>query len=308
MSDLWRSPRLFPVLLSANLVAIALAHSGTVTAAAITFNTALPVAEGEFVFRQQLRWLRSGHDPSGLDREMKAFAAISVLGYGVNSKLALFGVQPWADKSLELTNDGDDVERDNQGLGDFTAFARYTLWQDDAPGRTLRLAGFGGLTAPTGEDDATDRFGRLPPPLQNGSGAWDGFGGLVATWQTLDYQFDGQISYRANGVANDFEAGDETRLDLSWQQRLWPRELKGGVPGFLYGVLELNWLHQDKHQIGGKSDANSGGDTLWLSPGVQYVTKRWVLEAVAQKPVSQHLNGTALENNWIGTTSFRMNF
>ena len=33
-------------------------------AAPITFNTALPVAEGEFVFREQLRWLRSSDDPS----------------------------------------------------------------------------------------------------------------------------------------------------------------------------------------------------------------------------------------------------
>jgi len=308
MSGFQRPLRTFTATCSAGLAAIALAFSGTATAAPITFNTALPVAEGEFVFRQQLRWLRSEDDPSGLDREMEAFAAISVLGYGVNSKLALFGVQSWTDKSLELSLDGNDIERDNQGLGDFTAFTRYILWQDDAPGRTFRVAGFGGLTAPTGEDDATDRFGRLPPPLQNGSGAWDGFGGLVATWQTLEYQFDGQISYRANGEAKDFEVGDETRLDLSWQQRLWPRELKGGVPGFLYGVLELNWLYQDKNRLNGQSDADSGGDTLWLSPGVQYVTKRWVLEAVLQKPVSQNLNGTALENDWIVTTSFRMNF
>ena len=308
MNECQRSLRTLIAACSTGLAAIALTYSVTATAAPITFNTALPVAEGEFVFRQQLRWLRFGDDPSELDREVEAFAAISVLGYGVNSKLALFGVQPWIDKSLELTLDGNDIKRDNKGLGDFTAFARYTLWQDDALGRTFRVAGFGGLTAPTGDDDATDRFGRLPPSLQNGSGAWDGFGGLVATWQTLKYQLDGQISYRANGEANDFEAGDETRLDLSWQQRLWPRELEGGVPGFLYGVLELNWLYQDKHRIAGQSDANSGGDTLWLSPGVQYVTKRWVLEAVVQKPISQNLNGTALENDWIVTTSFRMNF
>ncbi|MCG8612544.1 MAG: transporter [Pseudomonadales bacterium] len=308
MSHLPCSSRRVPALMSAVLVAITLGYPSTATTAPITFNTALPVAEGEFVFRQQLRWLGSGDDPSGLDREMEAFAAISVLGYGVNSKLTLFCVQPWTDKSLELTADGSAIERNNQGLGDFTAFSRYTLWQKDAPGRTFRLAGFGGLTAPTGEDDASDRFGRLPPPLQNGSGAWDGFGGLVATWQTLDYQLDGQISYRANGEANEIEAGDETRLDLSWQQRLWPRELEGGVPGFLYGVLELNWLYQDKHRVDGQRDDDSGGDTLWLSPGVQYVTKRWVLEAVVQKPVSQNLNGTALENDWIATTSFRMNF
>jgi hypothetical protein len=279
-----------------------------VEAAPITFNTALPVAEDEFVFRQQFRWLRTDDDPSGMNRDMRARASISVLGYGVNSRLALFGALPWIDKSLEMTANGDRIERENRGWGDLTAFARYTFLQDDAPGRTFRLAGFAGLTAPTGKDDESDRFGRLPPPLQDGSGDWNGFGGLVTTWQTLNYQIDGQLSYRENREANHFEVGDETELDLSWQQRLWPRELSGGVPGFLYGVLELNWLYQSKNALGGLSDPNSGGDTLWLSPGLQYVTKRWVLEGVVQKPVHQDLNGTALENDLIVTTSFRMKF
>lgn len=293
-------------------LAFALGLPISVAAAPITFNTALPVAEDEIVLRQQLRWLGSGDDSSGMNRDLRAFAAISVLGYGVNSKLALFGVLPWVDKSLEMTkagvDGGVDIERDNRGLGDLTGFARYTIWQDDAPGQTFRVAGFGGVSAPTGKDDESDRFGRLPPPLQNGTGAWNVFTGVVVTWQTLDYEFDGQLSYRQNREANNFEFGDETRLDLSWQQRLWPRELKAGTPGFLYGVLEFNWLHQGKNRVAGLDDANSGGDTLWLSPGLQYVTKRWVLEAVVQKPVSQDVNGAALENDFIVTTSFRIKF
>ncbi|MBL4608836.1 MAG: transporter [Pseudomonadales bacterium] len=274
----------------------------------ITFNTALPVAEGEFIFRQQLRWLRSSDDPSEADRDMRVVATISVLGYGVNSKLAVFGVLPYGDKTLEMNRSGTEIERDNQGLADATVFARYTFWQDNIRGRTFRLAGIGGFTAPTGDDDKSDGFGRLPAPLQNGTGAWDWFGGAVVTYQTLGYQLDGQFSYRHNREANNFDAGDEARLDLSWQYRLWPRKLSGGVPGFFYGVLEANYLHQDKNQRGGQSDENSGGDTVWLSPGLQYVTRRWVLEAVVQKPIYQNLNGNALKNDQIVTTSFRMNF
>ncbi|WP_461480653.1 transporter family protein [Porticoccus sp.] len=276
--------------------------------APITFNTALPVAKDEFVFRQQLRWLSSGDDPSGMSRDMSVFASISVLGYGVNSKLAVFGVLPWMDKTLEMTDGSADVERDNRGLGDLAGFARYTVWQEDAPGRTFRLAGFGGVTVPTGDDDKSDHLGQLPPSLQDGTGTWNGFGGVVATWQTLDYEIDGQLSYRENRAANGFAFGDETRLDLSWQQRLWPRELSSGVPGFLYGVLELNWLHQGKNHINGQDDPDSGGDILWLSPGLQYVTKRWVVEALVQKPISQNLNGAMLENEVIVTTSFRIKF
>jgi len=292
----------------ASLACILALLSNPATTAPITFNTALPVAEDEFLFRQQLRFLGSGDDPSGLDREVMATAAISMLAYGINHKWAVFGVLPYIDNTLEIGSASPEVQRDNQGFGDASTFLRYSFFQSDAKGRTLRVAAVGGLTAPTGDDNKTDTYGRLPPPLQNGSGSWNYFGGVVTTYQTLGYQFDGQLSYRNNREANDFEAGNETRLDISWQHRLWPRKLEGGVPGFFYSVLELNFLDQEKSQVDGQNNPNSGGSTIWLSPGMQYVTRRWVLEAVVQKPVLQNLNGTALENNWIITTSFRMNF
>ncbi len=277
-----------------------------VWAAPITFNTALPISESVFLYRQQLRWQNSGDDPGGMDREMNVQATISVLGYGINSTLAVFGVVPWVDKSLEMTVNGHRIERDNRGLGDAKAFARYTFWQDDVQGRTFRVAAFGGLTAPTGKDDETDRFGRLPPPFQDGSGAWNGFGGVVATWQSLSYEIDGEISYRENREANDFEAGDESHLNFSLQRWYWPDE-SSRQAGFLYG-LEFNWLHRSKNKVGGQKEANSGGDTLWLAPTLQYVTQRYILEMALQKPVVQDLNGTALENDWIATTGVRFIF
>lgn len=277
-------------------------------AAPITFNTALPVAKGEYVFRQQLRIARSGDDSSELNRKMTNIAAISVLGYGLNARLAVFAALPYADNSLDVTLAGNRMRRKEQGFGDVSGFARYTFWQDNAKGRTFRLAGFGGLTLPVGDDRASDRLGLLPPPLQTGSGSWNAIGGLIATWQTLNNQFDGQISYRENREAHRLERGDQTRLDLSWQHRLWPRQLSAGTPGFLYGVLELNGLHQGYNRLNGIDDQNTGGDTLWASPGLQYVTRRWVIEAVIQKPISQNRNGTALKNDSIVTTSFRLNF
>lgn len=298
----------FQGLTAANLAFFWIASIAPAAAAPITFNTALPVAEEEFIFRQQIRLLRSGSDPSAADREMRAVASISVLGYGINSKLAVFGVLPYVDKRFQALGLTAGTRRDNRGIGDVSAFARYIFHQNNALGRTFRLAGFAGLTAPTGDDEGSDRLGLLPPPLQNGSGAWDRFGGLLATYQTLEFQLDAQLSYRDNGAANGFESGDETRLDLSWQHRVWPRELGTGVPGFLYAVLEINMLHQRKNRANSLYDPNSGGTSAWLSPGLQYVTRRWVLEAVIQKPITQKLNGVALENDYIFTASFRVNF
>lgn len=98
------------------------------------------------------------------------------------------------------------------------------------------------------------------------------------------------------------------RLDGSLQYRLWPRSLGTGVPGFLYGVLEANRIYQDQNQISGTDDPNSGGVSLFILPGVQYVTKRWIVEAGVQLPVVQDLHGTALEKDYMFRAGFRLNF
>lgn len=276
--------------------------------APVTFNTALPVAKGEFVFRQQFVLDQSGDDPGSMDRERTAWAAISVLGYGLSSTLAVFGVLPYVDRDLDVTVAGQRRNRSASGLGDLMLFGRYTVYQRDWPGRTLRIAPFTGFKAPTGEDDEGDAFGRLPPSVQPGSGSWDAFGGVVTTYQTLDFQIDAQVSYRANGEANNVEAGDVARLDGSLQYRLWPRALGRGVPGFLYGVVEANLVYRDRNALNGRDDRDPGGTTLFISPGLQYVTRRWIVEAVVQLPMAQDLNGDALENDYRVRAGFRFNF
>lgn len=279
-----------------------------VHSAPITFNTALPVAEEEFIAREQLIVNQSGDDPSGADRDRTENAAVSVLGYGINSKLALFGVLPYRDIDLKVTVGGQRLARTASGFGDLTVFGRYILVQQDGPGRNFRVAPYAGIKAPTGDDDQRDNFGRLPASVQVGSGSWDPFAGVVLTYQTLDYQLDGQFSYLAKNEANGFEAGDVARLDASLQYRLLPQKFSGGLPDFLYGVIEINLIDQQKNRVSGNTDPDSGGTRLFLVPGIQYVTKRWIAEAALQIPVSQNLNGVALENDYIGRLSARINF
>ena len=287
---------------------VSLFWTGTAMSAPMTFNTALPVAEGEFVFREQLVLDQSGDDPSGADRDRTAWSAVSVLGYGVNSDLALFGVVPYVDKRLELISGGARRARSARGLGDISLFARYTVFKNNFRGGNFRIAPFAGIETPTGEDDESDSFGRLPASVQPGSGSWDPFAGIVATYQVLEFQLDAQASYKINTEANGFAFGDVTRFDASLQYRLWPRTLGGGVPGFLYGLLEANLIHSDNNESAGVEDGNSGGTTLFLVPGLQYVTKRWIVEGAVQLPVLQNLNGTALEKDFVARAGFRFNF
>jgi len=281
---------------------------GLAQAAPETFNTALPVAQGETVFRGQVVLNQSGNDRSGAARDRTAWTAVSVLGYGINSDFAVFGVLPYVDKRVEFTSGGRRRARSASGLGDAKLFSRYTVFKHNFRGGNFRIAPFAGVKLPSGDDDRSDALGLLPASVQPGSGSWDPFAGIVSTFQTLKYQIDAQASYKINTEANNFEFGDIARLDASLQYRLWPREFKGGVPGFLYGILEANLIHQGKNRLGGIDDPNSNGTRLFLAPGLQYVTRRWIVETAIQVPVLQDLNGTALENDYVLRAGFRVNF
>ncbi len=275
----------------------------------ITTNTALPVHEGELIVRGQGKFLQSTGDGTAMNRNLTVWAAPTVFVYGANEKLALFGIVPYLDKRLSLNTTGGRRTRGDAGLGDLSFLARYTVGQWDRPQETLRLAPFVGIEVPSGKDDTKDSLGRLPQPLQLGSGSWDPIVGTIFTWQKLAWEFDASASYKRNTAANNFEIGDVTRLDLSFQYRLSPFSLPGGgVPAFLYAVLESNVLQQAKNRAAGVDDPNSGGTSWFLAPGLQYVTRRWILETAVQLPVAQDLNGNALENDLIVTSGFRVIF
>ncbi len=289
-------------------VLVALVASGA-RAAPQTFNTALPVAESQFLFRQQGFYKSATDDPSPANREINVVGAVSVLGYGVSGRLAFFATLPVLHKELDVTTPGGmRVSRETSGVGDARLFGRYTFYVDNAPGRTFRIASFAGVEIPTGADRDTDSLGFLPAILQLGSGSWDPFFGIVSTYQTLDFEIDVQAGYEVNTSANGFEFGDEARFDASLQYRLWPRELTGDVSGFLYGVIEANLVYRARNEIGGIPVSNSGGTSLFLAPGLQYVTRRWIAEAIVQLPVVQNLNGTTLKDDYTVSAGFRINF
>jgi len=273
------------------------------TAAPINSNNALPVHEGELLWREQVRFIKaedSAHD-------LEVFAVPSVLVYGVTEKFALVGMIPWLDKNLGIKTAG--IERGDEGFGDTTLLGRYQVFQSDRTGETLRTHVLAGLKVPTGQDDAGDPLGQLPPPLQLGSGSYDPIMGGVFTWQTLGWQADFDVVYKINTEANGFKFGNTLEHNASFQYRLLPGELpKEGIPSFLYGVLGLNGLREERSEQNGRVIGDSGGTTLFISPGLQYVTQRWVAEISLQLPVIQELNGRQIKTDYHLNVGFRIQF
>ncbi|PFG52346.1 polyketide cyclase/dehydrase/lipid transport protein [Marinobacter sp. LV10R520-4] len=78
---------------------------------------ALPVAQGQTIWREQLV-LRERSDDGPMDREVSVQALGSVLGYGVTSRLAVFGMAPYFfNKELAVAMPMGGIERDTSGFG-----------------------------------------------------------------------------------------------------------------------------------------------------------------------------------------------
>ena len=274
----------------------------------VTFSSALPVSSGMGIFRGQLKVMQKTGDSTAMNRRVSVSVLPSIFVYGVDEKLTLFAALPYFEKRLKLNNGGMPLLRSASGFGDAKVFARYTTLAINKQGSTLRLSPYIGLKLPTGEYKKRDAYGLLPQDLQPGSGSWDPFFGISLSWQTLDWELDASTDYTSKQEANHFQYGDEAKLNASFQYRILPRELDYGVPGFLYAVIESNLIWNGTNRNSGIIDRNSGGTTLNIVPGLQYVTRRFVFETVVQIPAIQNLNGTALQSDWTITAGFRFNF
>lgn len=282
------------------LAAALVPASAPALAAPVTFNTALPVSAGHAVGREQVILAEAELD----DDRIEELQSVTVLGYGVTPDLALFVAVPWIDRDFTAAGQ---ATREASGLGDLRAFARYTLLRQDMQGGTLRLAPFVGIELPTGETREGDVAGLLPPPLQPGSGSTDFFGGAVASWASVDWNFDAQIALQENRRDGGFAAGDVFQADLAVQKRLLPATLDAATGAFLFGGLELNYRDEGRARIGGVVDPATGARRLFVAPTLQYARKRWIAEAAIQIPVTQDLDGPNFSQDFVLRLGLRVN-
>ncbi len=269
-------------------------------AAPVTFNTALPVSQGEIIVRAQAIY----GEASGGDAKFTNKNFVLATGYGVTPKLALFGVVPFAQKRLQTPF----AQRQSTGFGDAKMFARYTMLQLDGKGRTFRLAPFMGAKLPVGANNQTDQLGRLPQAVQSGSGTVDGFGGVIMTWANTKWQNDTQISLQRNGTKNGFQTGHSFRADTSFQVRLHDQALTSKKTAYLYAVLEVGAETRDRDRLNGSEIPLSGGERINLAPALQLATLRWIAEISVLLPVWQNTNGALVTPDFQTHIGLRINY
>jgi len=276
----------------------------------INSDAALTAHKGEVIIREQIRYTRKSDDPSASNRTVDIIAIPTVLVYGITEEINVIGTYPIVYKNLNLDTSTGRASREAAGFGDLKLLGKYLFLRKDWPGKTLRANVIGGLEFPTGNTDKEDGMGKLPRDLQVGKGSWNPITGTVFTWQTLRQQIDVSFTYTFNTEGHGFEFGDVFNHDLSYQFRIWPWNFpKGrGIPAYVNLVAEANGVWEQQAESRGSTVDASGGYTLFLSPGIQLVTKRFIAEMSIQLPTIQVLNGEQPETQFVLAGGVRIQF
>ena len=239
--------------------------------------------------------------PRGFDRptdlDFGPDGRIYVVEFG-NDRIQVFAPLGGATLPVLAHRSRDEAGRSAQhdsALGDLRLLGRYTFFADDyAPLATRRVALIGGVKFPTGNDDF-------------GTPSFDPVLGAVATWAHDRHEIDLDVLYRIGTERHDFDTGDTLRYDLAYRYRLWPRRFEGRLLQ-VNGLLELNGTWQAKSRDEGDRLSDTGGSLLFLSPGFQIISTRWIVEASVQIPVHQEMNGSQVKTDVIAVLGVRVPF
>lgn len=243
---------------------------------------------------------------SGLGRQMRIYAVPITIPYEVlPNRLVLAATIPFLDKRLDILKNGESIG--DRGFGDFALMGKFQILQKDRSQGTTRISLLGAVKFPTGQHDEAAVDGSvLPRTLQLGTGAYDYTGGLVLTHLKGRKGFTTALRYTARTQGSGYRFGSSLKYDLAFAFRVLPRIYETYPTPQFNTFLELNAEAQQKSLRGGQALPNSGGTTMFLSPGLQYIFSRtWIGEISVQIPIIQHLHGMQLESDYAYALGFR---
>ena len=235
-----------------------------------------------------------------------------------------------------------DERGDSAGIGDVTLLGQYRFYNNRSS--QTEMAVLLGIKIPTGRSNLTDALGeRFETEFQPGSGSWDGLFGLAYTQRFGAWSFDANILYQLSTTgAQATDMGDRFLYNAAVSYRLFGSNSKAlsgrmnaGAPfaeqPMYHGgpkahhhheeppapaprgpaldvVLELNGEWHGHQVIDGVTDANSGGNVLYLSPGVRYSVDKWSAFASVGFPIVNQVYGIQAEPDWRLLTGVAVSF
>jgi hypothetical protein len=275
-----------------------------------------------------------GKDVHGLQTvESRALA----FAYGITNDLTVSVRLPWVQRTGILEGVQEDPadpamvrDRGNtSGLGDVTVLGQYRFLNNQMSG--TQAAVLFGVKAPTGATHLVDPFGELfEAEFQPGSGSWDGLFGAafsqrlspalsfhanilaIATGTgTQDtnlgnrFLYNGALAYRLFGeTASEPHSHDPRSAyahaghDHSRMVTKTPVTAAPHAHVALDALLEINGEWHGKQRTAGVLDPNSGGNTIFISPGLRLTVENWSSYVLVGGPVVNDYNGVQATPAW----------
>jgi hypothetical protein len=224
--------------------------------------------------------------------------------YGITDDLQLSGQigYYWGSGFLAATSEGGGPAEiatvDPNGLTDLWINGKYRFLK----GKPGNLALIAGIKLPAGRDDVKLSNGQpLEPSSQPGSGSVDYQIGLgYSRFLTSQITIDASTIYTFRMKHDGFEVGDRFDFGTAVAYRL-TESIKSFPQYSIFGELTGVWLGKDHSEDEG-TNQNSGGTTLYLSPGLRVrFNPQWSLTAAFSVPIMQDLNAEQIETTYKAT-------
>jgi hypothetical protein len=232
--------------------------------------------------------------------------------YGISPEFMVLAVVPYkkgktsGELDTTVTPVGFDpaMAGNASGLGDVALMGRYTFYKNENPDTTTVMAGVAGIKFATGRTDAktADNMSYLDSHLQPGTGSTDYLLGL--SWShslqrfSLSANLLGTITTEGKFGTTRHQFGNALNYDMTGKYRIAPEAFSPTRPQ-LFAALGINGEVREREKEDGVTVPDSGGNTVYLSPGLQLVlAPHWVVELSYQRAIYHNLNGTQLGESY----------
>lgn len=237
-----------------------------------------------FSDRELIRFAEDDKEIHDMDYLLSYAAGVA---YGLTDDTTLHVRIPYViRRDIRESEPPDEIHKhgDSEGIGDVSLHMHQRFLKNADMDMTL----LAGVKMPTGQTDVKDDHGeRFEAEFQPGSGSWDPFLGLAATRRFGKISLDGNILYTlVTEGSQDTDLGDKFNYNVAVSYAAYSGTASIDV------TLEGNGIWVDKQEASGVKDDNSGGNTIYLSPGARVsIGKTFGAYISYGIPVLQDLNG-----------------
>ena len=216
--------------------------------------------------------------------------------YGITPEFMAMAVLPYKSGRTNDTMGAGSAS----GLGDIALMGRYTFVKSETADATTVMAGLAGVKFATGNTDAKGYDGTttLDSHMQPGTGSTDYLLGLSYSRSlsrlSVSANALGTIAKEGKFGTIRHRFGNALNYDVTGKYRVAPEAFEPAKPQ-VFAALGINGEVRRQEKEDGVAVADSGGNTVYLSPGLQLVlAPNWVVDLSYQHAIYHNLKGTQL--------------